>query len=179
MSATTFRLITAAAVAGSLAWATHVPAATAAPPPPPPYVPGAPVPFPGSYLYPYNVIPVPAPATTDARGVRINTNADPSQSAIGMPNDKLGNSPNKPNYLTSSSTRNGITAGTAPPTGGSPGVNVVGGNVTTALEDPTGAPPKNATTPEAAAPTVLPGGPGNPPPLLEDPHGGVPAAPTG
>src|SRR6202022_1860621 len=94
-------------------------------------------------------------------------------------NDKLGNSPNKPNYLTSSSTRNGIAAGIAPPAGGSPGVNVVGGNVTTALEDPTGAPPQNATTPEAAAPTVLPGGPGTPPPLLEDPHGGVPAAPTG
>ncbi|GAC1410905.1 MAG: hypothetical protein NVSMB60_32620 [Mycobacterium sp.] len=179
MPATTFRLITAAAVAASLAWAAPVPAATAAPPPPPPYIPGAPLPGPGSYLYPYNVIPVPAPATNDARGVRIGTNADPSQTAIGMPNDKLGNSPNKPNYLTSSSTRNGITAGIAPPAGGSPGINVVGGNVTTALEDPTGAPPKNATTPEAAAPTTLPAGPGNPAPLLEDPHGGIPPAPTG
>jgi hypothetical protein len=179
MSATTFRLITAAAVAGSLAWAAQAPAATAAPQPVPPYVPGVPLPFPGSYLYPYNVIPVPAPYTNDARGVRIGTIADPSQSAMGMPNDKLGNSPNKPNYLTSSSTRNGIAAGGAPAAGGATGVNVVAGNVTTALEDPTGAPPKTAANPEAAAPTVLPGIPGNPQPLLEDPHGGVPAAPTG
>ncbi|WP_238396347.1 hypothetical protein [Mycolicibacterium sp. CBMA 234] len=145
--------------------------AHAQPPPPPPWIPGAPLPFPGSFSYPYNIIAVPAPATTDARGVRMAAGVDPAAAADGLPGSKLGNSPNKPNILTSSSTRNGIAAGTVPAQPPNPGVNIGAGQENPALEDPSGKPPASATGVESSPPTSAPGGPGAPAPILESPSG--------
>jgi hypothetical protein len=83
----------------------------------------------------------------------------------------LGNSANRPNILTSSSTRNGIAAGTNPAQGAGPGVNIGGGQENPALEDPNGNPPATAAGVESAAPTTAPAGPGIPAPILEDPRG--------
>ncbi|MUL67577.1 hypothetical protein BOO86_24110 [Mycobacterium sp. CBMA 234] len=145
--------------------------AHAQPPPPPPWIPTAPLPFPGSFSYPYNIIAVPAPATTDARGVRMGAGVDPAAAADGLPGSKLGNSPNKPNILTSSSTRNGIAAGTVPAQTPNPGVNIGAGQENPALEDPNGKAPASATGVESSAPTTAPGGPGAPAPILESPTG--------
>ncbi|SKD81696.1 hypothetical protein [Mycobacteroides abscessus] len=152
----------------------------AADPPPIPFVPGVPAPLPavpGSYTYSYYNFPAVAPATTDARGIKIATNADPGATAAGLPGSKLGNSAHPPNIQSSSSTRYGIAGGVAaPPAPSTTGVNYGGGNESPALEDPYGRPPQNIKAIEAPAPpTVMPGAPT--PPVLEDPHGEPPAPP--
>lgn len=143
-------------------------------PSPPPWVPGAPQPNPGSYSYPYSIIAVPAPATTDARGVRAAATADPSATASGMPGSQLGLSPNKPNALTSSSTRYRIGAGSSPnpslPTV-NPGANIGAGMEAPTLEDPGGATPTTAAGAESSQPTSVPPIPGQPAPILETPNG--------
>jgi hypothetical protein len=131
----------------------------------------------GSYLYPYNLIPVSGPATTDARGIRATDNADPAMTGTGLPGSMLGVTANKGNMLgTSSNMKYHISAGPAPvqtvQTGISPGAGVVMPTV----EDPGGAPPKNAVGGlESAQSTTVPAVPGNSQ-VLEDPKGGQPAA---
>lgn len=143
-------------------------------PSPPPWVPGAPQPNPGSYSYPYSIIAVPAPATTDARGVRAAATVDPSATASGMPGSQLGSSPNKPNILTSSSTRYRVGAGSSPnpslPTV-NPGTNIGAGMGVPTLEDPGGAAPTTAAGAESSQPTSVPPIPGQPAPILEAPNG--------
>ncbi|CPZ71474.1 Uncharacterised protein [Mycobacteroides abscessus] len=108
---------TAAGVAGALALAGFAAPTAAADPPGIPFVPGVPAPLPatpGSYTYIYNNFPAVAPATVDARGVKIAANADPAAGAAGLPGSKLGNSAHLANVLTSSSTRYGIQGGVTP-----------------------------------------------------------------
>ena len=178
MSAKRWGCIAGSAIAGLLGMTAASGAAHAAPPlpPPPPYVPGVPLPFPGSYLYPYNVITVPAPATFDARGVRATDNADPTSAADGMPGSQMGLSPNKSNYLTSANARYGIGAGLTPPQTVSPGMNIGAGMEVPALEDPGGQPPKSPTGAESSQPTSVPAVPGQPAPILEDPNGQPPGS---
>jgi hypothetical protein len=162
------RTATALALSAALLCA---PAAGAQPPPlppAPPYVPGSVAPYPGSFSYPYNNIVAPAPATVDARGVNVTAGVDPAMASTGLPGDQLGNSPPVPNSLTSSSAQNGIQAGPTPPGPPNQGVNVGAGPAGATLESPTGTPPSSGPTPEAAAPTTLPG---NPLPVLENPGG--------
>ena len=153
-----------------------LPIAVAQPaPPPPPFFPaptlgGLPA-APGSYSATYFVIIPPSPATTDARGVNISTNADPAAAAYGMPGSKLGNSPHKPNVLTSASTRYGIQGGVTPPAVPSTGVIVGGGNQILALEDPRGQPPTSVLGLESVAPDTAAGLPAS---VLEDPTGQPP-----
>lgn len=152
-------------------------AAQPAPPPPPPFFPAPtigslPV-TPGSFSYTYFVIVPPAAATTDARGVNIGTNADPAMAAYGMPGSKLGNSPHKPNVLTSTSTRYGIQGGVTPPATPSTGVIVGGGSQVLAPEDPGGQPPEGGTGLESVAPETAPGLPAS---IVEDPSGQPPEA---
>ena len=145
--------------------------AAPAAPSPPPYIPGAPYAYPGSYLYPYNLIPVSGPATTDERGIRAADNADPSMSSTGLPGSQLGQTANKGNVLgTSSSMKYHIGAGLAPTQTVQPGITPEAGDQFAAAEDPGGAPPKNASGSEAAGPTSLPAVPGNAQ-ILEDVHG--------
>ncbi len=150
----------------------------AADPPGIPFVPGVPAPLPatpGSYTYIYNNFPAVAPATVDARGVKIAANADPAAGATGLPGSKLGNSAHLANVLTSSSTRYGIQGGTtAPAPASTTGVQFGAGNENPALEDAHGQPPATAAGIEPAAPTVMPGAPT--PPVLESADGQPPKA---
>lgn len=142
----------------------------------PPYLPDVPYPYPGSYLYPYNLIPVYGPATNDARGIRATANADPAMSASGMPGSQLGLTPNKTNVLgTYSSMRNNISAGPAPEQAVQPGLSIGAGVVMPTVEDPTGAPPKSPIGAESAQPSAVPAVPGNSQ-VMESPTG-QPAAP--
>ena len=144
----------------------------------PPYLPGVPYPYPGSYLYPYNLIPVYGPATTDARGIRATANVDPAMSASGMPGSQLGQTPNKGNALgTNSNMRNNISAGPAPEQTVQPGVSIGAGVVMPTVEDPTGAPPKSPTGAESGQPSAVPAVPGNSQ-VMEDPAGQPPASPS-
>ncbi|WP_149371383.1 hypothetical protein [Mycolicibacterium sp. P9-64] len=143
---------------------------------PPPYVP-APgntpaVVYPGATDYrPYYQYVLP-PSATDTRGVRTGTNADPSQSNLGLPGSKLGESTGAPNQITAASARYGIQGGLNPPQPPAPGFNAAAGSPPTALEDPTGAPPKSPVPPEAAGSgTDAYGGP-LPGALLEPPTAG-------
>ena len=144
----------------------------------PPYLPDVPYPYPGSYLYPYNLIPVYGPATTDSRGIRANANVDPAMSASGMPGSQLGLGPNKTNVLgTYSSMRNNISAGPAPDQTVQPGVSIGAGVVMPTVEDPTGAPPKSPIDAESAQPTAVPAVPGNSQ-VIESPTGQPAASPS-
>ncbi|NMK63931.1 hypothetical protein HHM26_03505, partial [Staphylococcus capitis] len=128
-----------------------------------------------SYTYIYNNFPAVAPATVDARGVKIAANADPAAGAAGLPGSKLGNAAHPANVLTSSSTRYGIQGGVNPAAPASTtGVQFAAGNENPALEDPHGQPPQSIAPIEAAAPTVMPGAPT--PPVLESPDGQPPKA---
>lgn len=143
-----------------------------APPPPPPFFPaptlgGLPA-VPGSYSATYYVIIPPAPATTDARGVNVGSNADPAAAAYGLPGSKLGNSAHKPNVLTSTSTRYGIQGGITPPAAPSTGVIAGGGSQVLAPEDPSGQPSEGVASLESVAPETSPGLPAT---ILEDPSG--------
>ncbi len=172
------RGVAAGVLAGlfGFAAAAGVAAADPALPPVPPYLPDVPYPYPGSYLYLYNLIPVFGPATSDARGIRATVTVDPAMSASGMPGSQLGLEPNKSNQLgTYSSTRNGISAGPAPEQTVQPGVSIGAGVVMPTVEDPTGAPPKSPIDAESEQPTAVPAVPGNSQ-VLENPTG-QPAAP--
>lgn len=147
------------------------PAAMAIPdmPLPPPYIPGVPIQIGGAYSYQPYVPYVLPPATTDTRGVRTGTNADPAQTALGLPTSRLGESLGQPGLLTGSSARYGIVAGATSAEPPSPGGNYAGGAPAAVLEDPDGAAPPTMSPPEAIPqPTFvgLPGGSG-----LEDPFG--------
>ncbi|MBE5494986.1 MULTISPECIES: hypothetical protein [Mycobacteroides] len=171
---------TAGVLAAALAIAA-APAASADPAPPIPFIPAIPAPLPavpGSYTYSYYNFPAVAPATVDARGVKIATNADPGAAGSGMPGSKLGNAAHPPNIQSSSSTRYGIAGGISRPVAPSTtGVQFGAGNESPALEDPYGRPPQNIGGAEAATPpTVMPGAPAAP--ILEDPHGQPPPAPA-
>lgn len=168
-------------VAAALLWAASAPGAQAEPALPiiPPYIPDVPYPYPGSYLYAYNLIPVYGPALNDARGVRASASADPAMSAQGMPGSQLGLSPNKSNVLgTSSSMKNHISAGPAPDQVVQPGISPGAGNQMAVVEDPNGLPPANPTGPESAQPGSAPAVPGNSQ-VLEVPNGQpAPATPA-
>ncbi len=160
--------------------------AVAQPPAPPvlPWLPGPPLPVNGtmgSYSWPANIIAVAPPAAFDARGVRAAAGVDPAMAGDGMPGSALGLSPNKPNVLTSSSTRYRIGAGSSPaptlPTV-NPGTNVGAGMEVPTLEDPGGAAPKSAPGAESSQPTAVPMVPGQPAPILESPSGQPAAATT-
>ncbi|MUM07997.1 hypothetical protein B5P44_24795 [Mycobacterium sp. CBMA 213] len=159
--------------------------ARAQPPVPPvlPWMPGPPVPVNGtmgSYSFPANIIAVAPPAAFDARGIRAAAGIDPAMAANGMPGSALGLSSNKPNVLTSSSTRYRIGAGLSPnptlPTV-NPGINIGAGMEAPTQEDPGGAAPKTAPGAESAQPTAVPAVPGQPAPVLEA-SSGQPAAAT-
>ncbi|MUL63720.1 hypothetical protein BOO86_04525 [Mycobacterium sp. CBMA 234] len=177
----------AVATAGTLcACGIAAPAAVVhAQPPPPPWIPGAPLPQPGSFQYNYNTILVAPPATNDARGVRIGTTVDTAASAAGLPGSELGNSPNKPNAYTSSSTRYRIQGGITPPVAPNPGMNIGGGNEGTTLEDPYGKPPGKPAGAESASPEGGAPGPAVPAPIIESADGkpkeaeSSPQGPTG
>ncbi|NGX08016.1 hypothetical protein [Mycobacteroides franklinii] len=169
-------VVTVAGVAGLLALGGVAAPTAAADPPPIPFVPGVPAPLPatpGSYTYIYNNFPAVAPATVDARGVKIAANADPTAGAAGLPGSKLGNSAHLANVLTSSSTRYGIQGGPTPAAPASTtGVQFGAGNENPALEDAHGQAPQSIAAIEATAPTVMPGAPT--PPVLESPDGQPP-----
>lgn len=170
---TNARIILAGSLIG-LPGALVMAATASAQPSPPPWIPGAPQANPGSYSFPYSIIAVPAPATTDARGIRAAATADPGAEASGIPGSQLGLSPNKPNALTSSSTRYRIGAGSNPspslPTV-NPGTNIGAGMEVPTLEDPGGAAPKTAPSAESSQSTIVPPIPGQPAPILEAPGG--------
>ena len=78
-------VVTVAGVAGALALGGLAAPTAAADPPGIPFVPGVPAPLPatpGSYTYIYNNFPAVAPATVDARGVKIAANADPAAGGL-------------------------------------------------------------------------------------------------
>ncbi len=169
-------VVTVAGVAGLLALGGVAAPTAAADPPPIPFVPGVPAPLPatpGSYTYIYNNFPAVAPATVDARGVKIAANADPTAGAAGLPGSKLGNSAHLANVLTSSSTRYGIQGGPTPAAPASTtGVQFGAGNENPALEDAHGQAPQSIAAIEATAPTVMPGAPTPPSVRVQDPDGG-------
>lgn len=152
----------------------------AADPPPVPFEPGAPGALPstpGSFSYTWNNFPSVAPATVDARGVKVAATADPRASATGMPGSKLGNSSHIANSLTSASTRYGVLGGVSPPAApaSTTGVQFGAGDENLALEDPYGraaAAGANGVPggAESVAPTtVFPGAPATP--VLESADG--------
>ncbi|MHA3020714.1 hypothetical protein ACXPWS_10655 [Mycobacterium sp. BMJ-28] len=152
-----------------------MPSATADPidiqPYPAPYVPGESLLLPGAYTYlPYYPY-LTAPKTTDTRGVRASTNADPAQTGSGLPGSKLGQSSGQPNILTSASARYGISGGITPPVPPIPSVNAQAGPTPAQLEDPTGAPPTTPSPAEASAPEPVI------PVIMEDPAPGYSGAP--
>lgn len=138
-------------------------------PDPPPYLPGNVDPAPGSFDYPYNIIVVGPPATTDARGVRINTNVDPGQQLSGLPGSQLGNTAQAPGSLTNSSAQYGIGVGNSHPLPPNPGISISAGHGNgVPLEHPAGLPPSSITNPESSAPDSDPTVPAL---ALEDPEG--------
>lgn len=130
-------LLTGVAVAASAA-AQAAPPTLPGPPPWIPEVPGLPYQGTGSYLY--NYIEVPPPATVDARGVNIGTNAELGRQLQGLPGSKLGNSPHHPDELTSANALYGIDAGMALAPTVSPGPAVSAGLAGRGLESPSGVP---------------------------------------
>lgn len=144
----------------------------------PPYIPDVPYPYPGSYLYVYNLIPVYGPAVNDARGIRAAATADPAMIAQGMPGSQLGQAANKSNVLgTYSNMKNNISAGPAPDQIVQPGISPAAGNQMPLVEDPNGVAPTNPTGPESTQPTGVPVAPGNSQ-ILETANGQPAAAPA-
>jgi len=142
----------------------------------PPYIPDVPYPYPGSYLYPYNLIPVYGPAINDARGIRATATADPAMTAEGMPGSQLGPAANKTNVLgTYSNMKNDINAGPAPDLSVQPGISPGAGNQMPVVEDPRGIPPASPSDAESTQPTGTPAVPGNSQ-VLESPDGRPPNA---
>lgn len=175
-----FTRVTPAAFLAGLLSVVVAPVAAAEPPdlpPQPPYIPGDVSPEPGSFSYPYNIILVGPPATTDARGVRITTNAAAGQQLSGLPGSQLGNTGQAPGSLTNSSTLNGISVGNTHSQPANPGINITAGPQTgVTLESPGGLPPQQISDLEAAAPTT---DPTMPVMGLEDPSGKPLTAPAG
>lgn len=137
----------------------------------PPYIPDVPYPYPGSYLYPYNLIPVYGPAINDARGIRAAATADPAMIAQGMPGSQLGQAANKTNVLgTYSNMKNNISAGLAPDLAVQYGISPGAGNQMPVVEDPRGIPPVNPPEAESTQPAGTPAVPGNSQ-VLENPDG--------
>jgi hypothetical protein len=167
-----------------LTFAPGVAGAQPAVPPVLPWFPGPPLPVNGtmgSYSFPANIIAVSPPAGFDARGVRAGVTNDSAMATDGLPGSALGLTANKPNALTSSSTRYRVDAGLSPnPTLPvvTPGTNVGAGMEAQVLEDPGGAAPKSPTAAESSQPTVAAAVPGEPAPILESPNGQPPAATT-
>jgi len=156
---TMHRTITTAALAAILAVAPFVaPFTVAAQPslPDPVLVPGDVVDDTygvGSFNYSLNLIESPPPATTDARGVLITSNATGAQPLKGLPGSILGNT----DRGESSSRAQGlVTVGDVRPVPASQGINIGAGPSQYALEDPRGQPPTAVTDPESVSPTVDP-----------------------
>ncbi|AQA05530.1 hypothetical protein BVC93_27695 [Mycobacterium sp. MS1601] len=174
----TSRYLPAVAVAAGL-MAVAAPTAAAEPPDlpgAPDYVPGAPTPEPGSFSYPYNIIVTGPPATTDARGVRITTNAAAGQQLSGLPGSQLGNTGQAAGSLTNSSASYGISVGNSHPEPPSPGINISAGPQTSVtLESADGQSPQSVLGIESALPTTDPTVPVM---NMEDPHGQHPAPAT-
>lgn len=164
------RYLLAASVAGvSLALA---PQAGAQPSTPgaPGYLPGAPDTEPGSFSYPYNVIPVGPPPATDARGARISAGVDSDMKSAGLPGSSLGNSPQAAGPLVTSNSRYGISAGAEPPQAASTGIDARAGIAgELAGESPSGQPPQLLPPIESAQPAELTTPGGYPAPILETP----------
>lgn len=111
-------------------------------PDPPPYLPGAPLAEPGSFDYPYNVIAVGPPASTDSRGTRIASSVDAPSQSTGLPGSRLGNGEQAPGPLVTSNTRYGISAGLELPVPANPGIDAIaGGAAVPSAENPDGHPP--------------------------------------
>ncbi len=178
MTAKGFRRVAVGLFAGLFGFAAAPGVAEANPPVPPffPPAPGQGGQYPGSYLYPYNLIPVSGPATTDARGIRASASVDADSEAEGLPGSELGLTPNKGNILgTSSSMKYHISAGPAPVQTVQPGISPGAGEVMPTVEDPGGAPPTSAPSAESAQATTAPAVPGNSQ-VLENPAGLNPSA---
>jgi hypothetical protein len=138
----------------------------------PDYVPGAPLPEPGSFSYPYNIIVTGPPPTTDARGVRITTNAGAGQQLSGLPGSQLGNAGQAPGSLTSSSASYGISVGNSHPMPPNAGINISAGPQTSVqLESADGRSPQSVLGIESALPTTDPTVPVM---KIEDPNGQPP-----
>lgn len=169
--------VIAALFTAGLSSGTLAPAAGAEPPdlpPQPPYIPGDVSPQPGSFSYPYNIILVGPPATTDARGVRITTNAGAGQQLSGLPGSALGNTGQAPGSLTNSSALNGISVGNTHSEPPNPGINITAGPQTSVqLENADGQSPQSVLGIESALPTIDPTVPQM---ALEDPNGKPPGS---
>lgn len=178
-TARVIRLVGTAAFIGTLAGVGFAGAAHAdnGLPSVPPYIPDVPYPYPGSYLYAYNLIPVYGPALNDTRGIRAAATADPAMTAQGMPGSQLGQAANRQNALgTYTNMKNNINAGPAPDQVVQPGISPGAGNQMPLVESPTGVAPANPPGAESAQPTSVPTAPGNSQ-VLESPNGLPPTAP--
>jgi hypothetical protein len=148
------------------------PAAGAQPSTPgaPGYIPGPPDTEPGSFSYPYNVIPVGPPPATDARGTRISAGVDEDMKSAGLPGSSLGNSPQAAGPLVTSNSRYGISAGAEPPQSANSGIDARAGIAgELAGESPTGLPPQAPAPIESVQPDELSTPGGYPAPILETP----------
>ncbi|MGD9618787.1 MAG: hypothetical protein AB7G47_01205 [Mycolicibacterium sp.] len=105
----------------------------------------------GAYAFDLTLIESPPPATTDARGVGVTSNATGAQSLKGLPGSMLGNS--DPDDAPSSPASR-VTVGNIRPLPASLGINISGGpTAVTTLEDPQGQPPTAFTDPESTVTT--------------------------
>jgi hypothetical protein len=154
-----YRMITAATLAAMLAIAMPFNAAAQPElPDPMPFLPGDvlgdSIGDGGSFDYQLNLIPSPPPATTDARGVLVNTNATAGHEPLrGLPGSKLGNTDRGD---ASASPQGRVTVGNVKPLPASIGINISAGPTQVTLEDPHGRPPTDFTDPEPQEPTVDP-----------------------
>lgn len=103
----------------------------------------------GSFDYQLNLIESPPPATTDARGVIISSNAAGAQPLQGLPGSKLGNTPRSE---TTGRVQALVAVGDIRPAAAGSGPNVSAGPSQSVLEHPTGQPPASATGTEPVAP---------------------------
>lgn len=107
----------------------------------------------GSFDYQLNLIESPPPATTDARGVLIISNASGGQPLDGLPGSKLGNSDRAES---AGRVQSLVAVGDIRPAAAGLGVNISAGPCEYVLEEPSGRPPTGITGPESVSPTVDP-----------------------
>ncbi|MCH9668874.1 MAG: hypothetical protein K0U76_17335 [Actinomycetia bacterium] len=123
----------------------------------------------GSFDYQLNLIESPPPATTDARGVIIGSNASGAQPLQGLPGSRLGN---EPRSETTNRVQALVAVGDIRPAAAGAGPTVSAGPSQTKLEHPTGQPPTaSATGIEPVAP-VDPNAPMTPLSPLEEEDSG-------
>lgn len=100
----------------------------------------------GAYAYDLTLIESPPPATTDARGVGITSNATGVKPLKGLPGSMLGNTGRDDDTADPASR---VTVGNVHPLPASIGINISAGPSQVTLEHPTGQPPTNFTDPES------------------------------